>query len=76
MPSKKYFNCKTCKTKHIKPIDELCPFNQAAQNAPAPVAQDPVPQQQSENTDSDTDTDIGTQILTEMRNFGTRLTQI
>ena len=28
MPKRKtYFTCKSCKSKHIKPIDEQCPFN-------------------------------------------------
>ena len=77
MPPKKYFNCKACKSKHIKPIDELCPFSsQTQQERQGPAQNEPVSHQQTDNSDSDTDIDIGTQILTEMKNFGTRLSNI
>ena len=68
MPPKKYFNCKSCKTKHIKPIDQLCPFM-------APV-QETILNEQTSDADSNPDIDMGTQILKEMKNFGSRLTNI
>ena len=88
MPKRKtYFTCKSCKSKHIKPIDDQCPFNvNVAENDNVSVV---------DNVDNAADgvdsvhgadvslqdvnqmpinTDLGSQILSAIKTFNSRLT--
>ena len=70
MPPRKHFECKACKSKHIKPIDDECPFV-TANDAEEGAGDNNVTQEDSEG-----ELDVGTKILKELKDFSQRLEKI
>ena len=82
-----YFTCKSCKSKHIKPIDEHCPFNvNIVENDIVSVVDnidnvidsvdnvDSAGNNVQESNQASITTDVGSKILSAIKTFDSRLT--
>ena len=79
MPKRKtYFTCKSCKSKHIKPIDEDCPFNiNVIENDNISVVDsnvDKIDNLVQDSNQNSVSQDLGSQILSAIHTFDSRLT--